>query len=58
MRNDSFTFTLSYGDLSSHVTQSHIHFGQKSVNGGIAVSLCSNLPDPPAGTATCPSPAR
>jgi hypothetical protein len=52
--DDAFTFTLSYGGLSSHVQQAHIHFGQKSVNGGIAVFLCSNLPAPPAGTAACP----
>ena len=45
---------LRYGDLESDATQAHIHFGQKSVNGGIAVFLCSNLPNPPAGTQTCP----
>lgn len=50
----SFDWTVSYADLEGDVTQSHIHFGQKSVNGGIAVFLCSNLPSPPAGTATCP----
>ena len=52
--DDSFTFRLSYDDLSSHVLQAHIHFGQKSVNGGIAVFLCSNLGNGPAGTAVCP----
>jgi hypothetical protein len=54
LMDDAFTFRLSYDDLSSHVQQAHIHFGQKSVNGGIAVFLCSNLPAPPAGTAACP----
>ena len=34
--------------------QLHIRVGQKSVNGGIAVFLCSNLGNGPAGTATCP----
>jgi len=52
--DDSFTFRLSYDDLSSQVLQAHIHFGQKSVNGGIAVFLCSNLGNGPAGTAVCP----
>jgi hypothetical protein len=52
--HDAFTFRLSYDDLSSHVQQAHIHFGQKSVNGGIAVFLCSNLGNGPAGTAACP----
>jgi hypothetical protein len=52
--DDAFTFKLSYDELSSHVQQAHIHFGQRSVNGGISVFLCSNLPNPPAGTAACP----
>jgi CHRD domain len=51
---DAFTFRLSYGDLSSPVQQAHIHFGQRSVNGGVAVFLCSNLGNGPAGTAVCP----
>ena len=49
---------LSYSGLSAAVTQAHIHVGQTSVNGGIAIFLCSNLPNPPAGTQACPdSPA-
>ncbi|MFL6134993.1 MAG: CHRD domain-containing protein [Nocardioidaceae bacterium] len=52
--DDAFRFRLRYGDLSSHVQQAHIHFGQKSVSGGISVFLCSNLGNGPAGTATCP----
>jgi hypothetical protein len=54
MGDDAFTFKLSYDELSSHVQQAHIHFGQRSVSGGISVFLCSNLPNPPAGTAACP----
>ena len=34
--DDAFKFRLTYEDLSSPVQQSHIHFGQKSVNGGIS----------------------
>jgi hypothetical protein len=52
--DDAFKFRLTYEDLSSPVLQSHTHFGQKSVNGGIAVFLCSNLGNGPAGTAACP----
>ena len=37
--------------------QSHIHFGQPSVNGGIAAFLCTNLGNGPAGTPVCPQPA-
>ena len=33
-----FTYKLTYSGL-----QSHIHFGQKDVNGGVSVFLCTNL---------------
>jgi hypothetical protein len=50
-------YTLRYKGLSSDVAQAHIHFGQKGVNGGISVLLCSNTaggstPACPAGNAT------
>ena len=49
---------LSYADLESAVQQAHIHLGQKDVNGGITVFLCTNLGNGPAGTQPCPpSPA-
>jgi CHRD domain len=51
-----FQYTLTYSGLESDVTQSHIHFGQKDVNGGIAVFLCTNLGNGPAGTPACPGP--
>ena len=51
----SFTYTFSYSGLQGSVTQAHIHFGQKSVNGGISVFLCSNLGNGPAGTQPCPA---
>lgn len=54
--NSSFTFELSYRGLEGNATQAHIHFGQKSVNGGVSVFLCSNLGNAPAGTQSCPSP--
>jgi hypothetical protein len=52
--DDAFRFRLSYDDLSQGVVQAHIHFGQKNVAGGIAVFLCSNLGNGPAGTQACP----
>ena len=36
--------------------QAHIHLGQRAVNGGIAVFLCTNLGNGPTGTQTCPGP--
>lgn len=53
-------YQLSYIDLEGSITQAHIHLGQKDVNGGISVWLCSNLASPPTppGTQPCPpSPA-
>lgn len=47
-------WTLSYG-LEGAVQQSHIHFGQRAVNGGITVFLCTNLGNGPAGTQPCPA---
>ena len=47
-------YTLSYSALEGDVQQAHIHIGQKKVNGGISVFLCSNLGNGPAGTQACP----
>ena len=52
--DDAFRFRLTYNRLESPITQSHIHFGQRHVAGGISVFLCSNLGNGPAGTAPCP----
>ena len=43
------------GHRGHDVTQSHIHLGQEGVNGGIAVFLCSNLGNGPAGTQALPA---
>jgi hypothetical protein len=48
-------WVLSYEDLEGEVQQGHIHFGQKAVNGGITVFLCTNLGNGPAGIQPCPS---
>ncbi len=53
--NNSVSWQLVYRDLEGDVTQAHIHLGQKNVNGGIAVFLCSNLGNGPAGTQPCPA---
>jgi hypothetical protein len=51
---DEIRYELTYGNLQGATTQAHIHVGQKSVNGGISVFLCSNLGNGPAGTQACP----
>jgi hypothetical protein len=52
----AITWTLSYSGLVGAVQQAHIHFGQKAVNGGISVFLCTNLGNGPAGIQPCPAP--
>ena len=41
-------YELTYRDLSSDVTQAHIHFGRPAITGQIVLFLCTNL-TPPAG---------
>jgi len=53
---NTITYRLTYDALEGMVTQSHVHFGQRNVNGGISFFLCSNLPSPPPGTQACPTP--
>ena len=53
---NTITYRLTYDALEGTVTQSHVHFGQRNVNGGISFFLCSNLPSPPPGTQACPTP--
>ena len=51
----SVAYTLAYAGLQGTITQAHIHFAQKSVNGSIIVWLCGTATNAgPAGTPTCP----
>jgi len=48
-------FTLSYSGLEGDVRQAHIHFGQRSVNGGISIWLCETATNlHPVGTPDVP----
>jgi len=48
-------YTIHYEGLEADVTQSHIHFGQRSVSGGISAWLCGTAAVPgPVGTPVCP----
>jgi hypothetical protein len=44
-------YVLSYRGLTTHVLQSHIHFGRPALTGGIVLFLCTNL-TPPANVHT------
>jgi hypothetical protein len=51
-------YRLSYAGLEAKPQQAHIHLGQRGVNAGVIVFLCSNLGNGPPGTQPCPdSPA-
>jgi len=52
----SVDWKMSYASLEGNISQSHIHFGQRGVAGGISVFLCTNLGNGPAGTQACPGP--
>ena len=57
IKNTTIEYTLSYKGLEADATQSHIHIGQRSVNGGIVVYLCqtgTNL-DPTKLAPICPA---
>ena len=52
---ESFEYKLSYDDLAGTVTQSHIHIGLPSINGGIAIWLCQTAAvTVPAGAGVVP----
>ena len=42
VRRDRIEYQLRWEDLAGQVTQAHIHFGQRDVNGGISIWLCGN----------------
>ena len=52
---EALHYELRYADLEGAISQAHIHFGQRSVNGGVAAFLCSNLGNGPTGTQACPA---
>jgi hypothetical protein len=54
--DSELAYEIEYSGLTSAVTQSHIHFGQRSVNGGIMIWLCGTATNPgQAGTPVCPA---
>jgi hypothetical protein len=55
INNDgSISFSLSYANMTSAVTQAHIHFGASRTNGGVMVFLCGGAKPacPASGTVT------
>jgi hypothetical protein len=57
VRNNTMSYKLTFSGLTSNATQSHIHFAQPGVNGGIFVWLCQSAtnPSPVATTPMCPA---
>lgn len=56
INDNTLEYELTYSGVEGvATTQAHIHFGQRSVNGGISVWLCGSATNPgPAGTQVCP----
>ena len=48
--DDQIAFTLTYADLTGAPLFSHIHVGQKGVNGGVSVFFCGG-----GGKPACPA---
>jgi len=55
--DSTITYALSYKNLSTPVTQAHIHIGATKITGGISIFFCTNLGNGPAGTPACPNDA-
>jgi CHRD domain len=56
--SDEIHYTLTYSGLEAPVAQAHIHFGQRSVSGGISAWLCEGtVQSPSASTPPCPGQA-
>ena len=54
---NSLHYKLTYSGLEGAVTQAHVHFGKRAVNGGVSYFLCGTAAAPgPAGTPACPTP--
>jgi hypothetical protein len=53
-KGQEVAYRLSYSALEGDIAQAHIHFGTRHQSGGIAVFLCTNLGNGPAGTQPCP----
>jgi hypothetical protein len=51
----TLTFKLTFANLSTPVTQAHIHFGRNHVPGGVIVFFCTNLNNSPVSTQACPA---
>ncbi len=49
-------YELDYSGLEGTVTQAHIHFGKRAVNGGVSIWLCESATNqsPSSTTPTCP----
>ena len=52
MTDTQITFRLDYSGLSGNPAASHIHVGQKNVNGGVAVFFCGGGGKPPCPAST------
>ena len=53
---NSLSYKLKFKNLEEEMREAHIHFGQKGVNGGVSIFLCTNVGGDPSGLApSCPT---
>jgi CHRD domain len=52
----SLTYDIRFSGLEGFVTQSHIHIGQRRINGGIALWLCQTARNPTPATIAAVTP--
>src|SRR4051812_19772400 len=55
-KGDAIDYDITYTGIQGVVTQSHMHVGQRSVNGGIVLWICGT-PQSVSGSATTVGPA-
>jgi len=48
---NSLSYKLEFKNLEDEIREAHIHFGQKGVNGGVSIFLCTNV----GGEPSCPT---
>src|SRR5580765_1411613 len=48
----TINFTMTYAGMTGNPTQSHLHFGQVNVSGGVMIYLCGGGGQPSCSAAT------
>jgi hypothetical protein len=55
-KGDAIDFEITYTGIQGTVTQSHMHVGQRGVNGGVVLWICQTATNPGPTTNVCTTP--